>query len=248
MAQRTGVDDFSESARELISTWTGRLKLTRSELRSHEDHEPDEETAWKYCEGTDSVIYQLLEPGLTHVSAAFFEDSPASALGVVYRPEFEGALRAHLQGDLTLSTDSGWYALRKTVYACGCRIYKSKHTSTSFPDIQTEAWKYFQCAMSVFTELLFTPTGLLAVRALCAMVRPSPTFRCKTSADLLDPRHSSQKGLAIQLSSICSARAQLVSHKLKDYTADQRTLGISRSRMSCILAGCSGQYIAAIST
>ena len=117
------------------------------------------------------ACHQVFELALTRRSQAFFDDSPASTLGVVHRPEFEGALRAHLQGDLTLATDPGWYALRKTVYASGCRIYKSKHTSTSFADIQTEAWTYFQCAMSVFTELLFTPTGLLAVRALGAMVR-----------------------------------------------------------------------------
>lgn len=102
---------------------------------------------------------------------AFFEESPASTLGVVYRPEFETALRAHLHGDLTLGADPAWYALRKTIYASGCRIYKSKHTSASFADIQAEAWGYFQCAMSVMAELLFTPTGLLAVRALCAMVK-----------------------------------------------------------------------------
>ena len=83
-------------------------------------------------------------------------------------------MRAHLRGDLASGADPAWYALRKTVYASGCRIYKSKHTSTSFADIQTEAWGFFQCAMSVFAELLFTPTGLLAVRALGAMVRSFP--------------------------------------------------------------------------
>lgn len=92
---------------------------------------------------------------------------------MVHRPEFEGALRAHLRGDSSLDADPAWYALRKTVYASGCRIYKSKHTPTSFADIQAEAWGLFQCAMSVFVELLFTPTSLLAVRALGAMVRIS---------------------------------------------------------------------------
>jgi hypothetical protein len=59
--------------------------------------------------------------------------------------------------------------LRKTVYASGCRIYLSKNSLMSFTDIQNEAWGYFQNAMSVLTELLFTPSGLLAVRALVAM-------------------------------------------------------------------------------
>ena len=114
---------------------------------------------------------------------AYFEDSPASTLGIVYRPEFEGLLRAHLRGDLASGADPAWYALRKTVYASGCRIYKSKNTSTSFADIQTEAWGFFQCAMSVFAELLFTPTGLLAVRALGAMVGSFPFHQILGLAD-----------------------------------------------------------------
>lgn len=89
----------------------------------------------------------------------------------MYRPEFESALRAHFRGDLVSGDDAPWFALRKTVYASGCRIYLSKNTSMSFTEIQTEAWSYFQSAMSVLLELIFTPTGLLAVRALVAMVK-----------------------------------------------------------------------------
>lgn len=158
-----------------MSTWTRRLTLTRNKLVNPQDDEPNPETAWKYCNGMSRVSSTFLAGWeLTWRSGAFFEDSLASTHGVVYRPEFESALRAHFQGDVVLGADPAWYALRKTVYASGCRIYKSKHTSTSFADIQTEAWGFFQCAMSVLAELLFTPTGLLAVRALGAMVRSFP--------------------------------------------------------------------------
>lgn len=191
--------------------------------------------------------HQLSELGLTQRLKAFFEDSPASALGVVYRPEFESALRAHFQGDFTLGADPGWYALRKTVYASGCRIFKSKHTSTSFADIQTEAWSYFQCAMSVFTELLFTPSGLLAVRALGAMVRSRRSLKCRTL--LMDlKRPISRKGSAILLSSICSVPVRHAQHKQKDYIADQLIRGTSQNKMRCTLAGCSGLYTAVINT
>ncbi|OQU95760.1 Fungal specific transcription factor domain-containing protein [Cladophialophora immunda] len=148
VAQRTGVPDFENSARELVSTWTRRLTLDRNKITCTQHREPDPETAWKY---------------------SYFEDSFDSTLGIVYRPEFESALRAHFRGDLVSGDDAAWFALRKTVYASGCRIYLSKNTSMSFTEIQTEAWSYFQSAMSVLIELLFTPTGLLAVRALVAM-------------------------------------------------------------------------------
>ncbi|KAK5046474.1 hypothetical protein LTR84_008277 [Exophiala bonariae] len=142
VAQRTGVNDFTDSARELVSTWTRRLSLTRKRLLHPQDHDPDPEVAWKYSDGIK----------------AFFEDSLASTHGVVYRPEFESALRAHLQGDTTLCADPAWYALRKTVYASGCRIYKSKHTTASFAEIQTEAWSLL--AVRALTTMTFFSEGL----------------------------------------------------------------------------------------
>ena len=115
----------------------------------------------------DTCVEHVRE--LIQASQAYFEDSFDSTLGIVYRPEFESALRAHHRGD-TSEDSVSWFALRKTVYAAGCRIYLSRNTSMSFTEIQTEAWGYFQSAMSVLIELLFTPTGLLAIRALVAMV------------------------------------------------------------------------------
>jgi hypothetical protein len=105
-----------------------------------------------------------------HWLKAYFEESIEATFGVIYQPEFENGLRAYFRGDSTAEDSIAWYALRQTVFAAGCRIYLSKDTSIPFANIQTEAWRYFQGALSVLNELIFTPTDLLAVRALVAMV------------------------------------------------------------------------------
>jgi hypothetical protein len=46
----------------------------------------------------------------------------------------------------------------------------SKDPLTTFQEAQVFAWQYFENAMSVYTELSFTPTGLVAVEALALMV------------------------------------------------------------------------------
>ena len=99
---------------------------------------------------------------------AYFEESSEAVLGVVDREEFETCLRSHLEGNEI--DDPAWYALRQCVYASSCRIVLSKDQSNSFSHNQKEAWSYFRNAMSVHTELLYTFTGLMAVRALIAMV------------------------------------------------------------------------------
>lgn len=109
---------------------------------------------------------------------AYFEESLESSFGVVHRPDFENALRASFRGDSTGDDSIAWYALRQTVLAAGCRIYMSRDPSKTFEDVQNEAWRYFQEALSVLNELIFTPTGLLAVRALVAMVRPRLVSTC----------------------------------------------------------------------
>jgi hypothetical protein len=40
----------------------------------------------------------------------------------------------------------------------------------TFSEAQGQAWQYFENALSVHTELLYTPTGLSAVQALALMV------------------------------------------------------------------------------
>lgn len=46
----------------------------------------------------------------------------------------------------------------------------SKHASMAFSEAQAQAWLYFENALSVHTDLLYTPTGLSAVQALALMV------------------------------------------------------------------------------
>ena len=57
------------------------------------------------------------------------------------------------------------------MYASGCRVILAKQTSMTFSEAQAQAWQYFENALSVHTELLYTPTGLPAVQALAIMVR-----------------------------------------------------------------------------
>lgn len=105
---------------------------------------------------------------LTNLYTAYFDESYDAVFGLVERSDFEARLQKHLSGSII--DDPAWYALRQTVYASGCRICLAKDASYSFSDVQNEAWSYFRNAMSVHTELLFTFTELLAVRALIAMV------------------------------------------------------------------------------
>lgn len=66
---------------------------------------------------------------------------------------------------------SSWFALQNVVYAIGCRILLSNDRSISFTAVHAQAWKYFERAMSVFSDLLFGPSSLTAVQALALMVR-----------------------------------------------------------------------------
>jgi hypothetical protein len=69
--------------------------------------------------------------------------------------------------------DPAWYAMRNTVYAWGCRLeWSREHGAASFAEAQSQAWRYFENALSVHTELIYSESGLLAVEALFAMVRP----------------------------------------------------------------------------
>jgi hypothetical protein len=107
------------------------------------------------------------------VNQAYFENSFNRMFGVISRPVFEARLRSYLDQDGSSDDDPAWYALRNTVYACGCRIELSRASiATSLLEAEEKAWQFFQKALSVHTELLYLPTGLMAVEALTAMVRP----------------------------------------------------------------------------
>ena len=149
VCERTGVTDFTESARDLTQDWTRRLNLKRDSTRTKAP-ELDIKTAWQYC-------------------TAYFEDSYDAVFGVVQRPAFEARLRSHFEHYISVEDDPSWYALRNTVYASGCRIVLSKDHTTTFSDAQVQGWQYFEHALSVLMELELAPTGLSAVQALTAM-------------------------------------------------------------------------------
>ena len=112
---------------------------------------------------------QIVTSGLsTDEATAYFEDSLEALYGVVYRPEFEALLKEHFSG--TLSDNASWYALRNVVYATGCRTYLAKQNPRSWTEAQRRSWPFFENALSVYVDLLYTPTNLSAVRALAAMV------------------------------------------------------------------------------
>ncbi|GKZ38319.1 hypothetical protein AbraIFM66950_010449 [Aspergillus brasiliensis] len=104
------------------------------------------------------------------VDQAYFENSFDTMFGVISRPDFEARLRYHLKRNGRPDDDPAWYALRNTVYAFGCRVELSKAScATTLVEVEERAWQFFQKALSVHTELLYLPTGLMAVQALTAM-------------------------------------------------------------------------------
>jgi hypothetical protein len=89
----------------------------------------------------------------------------------VSKEHFELRLRHHFAQKDLVDDDPAWYALRNTVYASGYRLSSSNMPySNTFGEIQQKAWRYFEKALSVHTELLYGSTGLMAVQALTAMV------------------------------------------------------------------------------
>ncbi|KAJ5203753.1 fungal-specific transcription factor domain-containing protein [Penicillium cinerascens] len=89
--------------------------------------------------------------------------------GAVFRPDFETRLRAHLQDPNQHDEDVAWYALRNAVYAVGCRTAGSMDGSRNFSEVQQESLRFFHNAFFVLSDLLFMPSGLMAVQALLAM-------------------------------------------------------------------------------
>ena len=174
MLARTGQKDFIRSTRALTLNWTSRLKFKRDVDRSRAP-ELDEVTAKKYCLGPLHCPSFSVFHVLTMTLEAYFEESYDSALGVVYRPAFEDRLRAHFKQSGSYADDSSWYALRNTVYAFGCRIVMSKDPSVTFTQAHAQAWRFFENALAVHLDLLYTHTGLMAVQALTVMVsHPTP--------------------------------------------------------------------------
>jgi hypothetical protein len=103
---------------------------------------------------------------------AYFDYSFETIFSVVDRPTFEAHLTAHFQAGGTLDDDPAWYALRNMVYALGCRIVLSrgKHRQ-SFAEAQACVLRYFENALSVQVDLMYTQTDISAVQSLLVMVR-----------------------------------------------------------------------------
>ena len=102
------------------------------------------------------------------MALAYFDHSFDAIFGIVFRPAFETRLQQHFSREI--HDDPAWYAVRNVVYASGCRILSSRDPSSTFADNHKTAWKYFENAIAVHTELLITSTGLAAVQALALMV------------------------------------------------------------------------------
>ena len=70
------------------------------------------------------------------------------------------------------------------MYAIGWRCLLASDLSVSFMDADTQVSKFFQNAMSVFSEIIFGHTGLTAVQAVILMV--CVTLSC-TRTHFLEP-------------------------------------------------------------
>lgn len=101
---------------------------------------------------------------------AFFEDSQNIFFGLPDRPEFEARLISHWEYNTVSQQDLAWYALRNAIFAVGCQIELRKAKPTGLANTNTQAWQFFENAMSVHTELLYAPSNTTAIQALIIMV------------------------------------------------------------------------------
>lgn len=142
---------FAKMAQKLTFDICRGLKL-EGPLSSTREQEPVEETAWKYVN-------------------AYFADDPDAYYGIVQRPIFENRLRIYFRPGIssTKDADCEWYALRNAIYALGSRaLYVSEGSTTTVH--YTRSWGYFQNALSVQNNLLYSRTSIMAVQALMMMV------------------------------------------------------------------------------
>ncbi|RHZ55182.1 hypothetical protein CDV55_102162 [Aspergillus turcosus] len=148
VSKQTGQSNFAQSAAHMAFNLTRRLKLDKFPQNAAVS-EPDVETARRYTQ-------------------AYFEERLDRAFAVVDRSAFQGRLDADFEdGGESDQEDPAWYALRNVVYAYGCRIDLSRRNSSV--QAQSQAWKYFENALSVHVNLLYIRTDITAVQALAAM-------------------------------------------------------------------------------
>ena len=165
VAERLKVPGFHKSAIRFTQDMIQRLKLSKK-LSVMRSPEPSADLAWKYAQGRTSWIFYS-EYSILTLNGAYFEKGYDAMFGIVDRSYFESRLRAHLERTDS-EDDREWYALRNVIYASGCRIELSEQSN--FMRASTESWPWFENALSVYTDLIFFPTTLLAVQALAVMV------------------------------------------------------------------------------
>ena len=104
---------------------------------------------------------------------AYFEQTFESAFDIIDRASFESRLTTQLEG-VVPDEDTAWYALRNVVYAFGCRAstFKEREPNT-WPEAQSKAWRFFENAFAVHTELVYFRSNVSAVQALLIMVSSS---------------------------------------------------------------------------
>lgn len=173
---------------------------------------------------------------------AFFEHSPDSVFGVVNRSDFQTRLHLHLGGSNTNEENAAWYALRNIIYAIGCRSAASVDKSQDFVEIQMESLRYFHNAFSVYADLLYMPSGLMAVQALIMMVSffwhlgkfpVNKTFRPRT------PRF-----WGVQLLNTCSVPPRRGLHSQRGFTENHQRHGSSLYQKCCIETAFFGPFTA----
>jgi hypothetical protein len=134
--------------------------------------EPDLKTALAYTEGNAPFNMTEVRKTLTDRTAACFTHGLHVAFGLVDRHAFEQRLRAQLESQNFGIEDPAWYALRHTIYAHGCRIMLADGDyASTFAKARSQSRRYFENALSVFSQLVFMPNGIDSVHTLVMMVR-----------------------------------------------------------------------------
>lgn len=151
---------FAQLAQKFTLDVCRRMKMD-SRVSTRREPEPDEETAWLYAQ-------------------IYFEEDLDSFCGVISQATFEAQLRAHFRRRRSTADeeDFEWYALRNAVYASGCRALGVTQGHSPQTEMCSKSWRYFENALSVHTDLLYSRTSLMAVQALILMVcQPYPARR-----------------------------------------------------------------------
>ena len=124
---------------------------------------------------------------------------------MINRQTFSSRLQAYFDNGCK-EDDIEWYALRNAIYASGCKIHLSKlDQPQSFEQAQCEAWKYFENALSVHTELIYMRSGFMAIQALVTMVC---NICRELTRKLITNRHSSRKDWEIRPWNTCWSQMQ----------------------------------------